>query len=95
MPEDLAKITIKIRNLISDSQLMKEARLWLLLALDLSNVRFGVLSSEIFKFYEEQLGTIPMINFQVICFITQNNPINIQFISASARSSQYPNSAHE
>ncbi|RZC43086.1 uncharacterized protein BDFB_006990 [Asbolus verrucosus] len=64
-PEDLAKLSIKIRTVVvGELQLVKEAKLWLLLALDLYNVRFGVLAPEVYKFYEDQLGSAAMVNFQ-------------------------------
>ncbi|XP_044265908.1 CBP80/20-dependent translation initiation factor [Tribolium madens] len=78
VPDDFTKLTVKIRTLLAEPQLVKEARLWLLLALDLCNVRFGVLPNEIFKFYEDQLGIVPMVNFQ-----RPHDPLSIQTLHSS------------
>jgi hypothetical protein len=65
-PDELSKLGIKIRMLlVIEPQLVKDAKLWLLLALDLFSVRFGVLPTEIYKYYEEQLGSIAMSSFPV------------------------------
>jgi hypothetical protein len=63
-PDELSKLGIKIRMLlVIEPQLVKDAKLWLLLALDLFSVRFGVLPTEIYKYYEDQLGSIAMSSF--------------------------------
>ena len=66
LPEEMAKLGITIRTaLVVETQLSKDVKLWLLLALDLFSARFGVLPAEIYKYYESQLGSVAMINFQV------------------------------
>ncbi|KAJ3649829.1 hypothetical protein Zmor_021549 [Zophobas morio] len=65
LPEEMAKLGITIRTaLVVETQLSKDVKLWLLLALDLFSARFGVLPAEIYKYYESQLGSVAMINFQ-------------------------------
>lgn len=56
-------LTIVRRQLLSD-HLTKESRLWLLLALDLFNHQFGQLPVELKKFYQEQLGELPLTPYQ-------------------------------
>lgn len=70
LPEKFAEILNNVRTLlISGRQLAKEAKLWLLLALEVSNNRFGALPIEVTKFYEDQLGATAMASFQVGCIL--------------------------
>lgn len=65
-PEKISDLLNNVRNkLISDKISNKECRLWLLLALDVANNRFGLLPSEIHQFYLNQLGDSALASFQV------------------------------
>lgn len=66
LPSKLNELMIKVRHLLVDStHLTKVCKLWMLLALDIANCRFGLLPSDIFTFYQEQLGDKAMAYFQV------------------------------
>lgn len=58
------EFTTIIRTQLINDILTKETRLWLLLALDLFNCQFGQLSVELKKFYQEQLGELPLLFYQ-------------------------------
>lgn len=64
-PEKFQEILNNVRTLlVSGRQLAKEAKLWLLLSIEVVNNRFGPLPSDITKFYEDHLGATAMVNFQ-------------------------------
>lgn len=66
LPEKFADIVNNIRLLLlSEEQLSKESKLWLLLAIEVTNNRFGPLPGEVTKFYEDNLGAESMASFQV------------------------------
>lgn len=55
-----------VRNLlISKSNATVKCKMWLLLAVEVSNHRFGVLPSDLQEFYQHQLGDKAMAYFQV------------------------------
>ncbi|XP_025836599.1 uncharacterized protein LOC108744470 isoform X2 [Agrilus planipennis] len=65
-PQKLSEIMVKIRVLLTtDTQLTKISKLWLLLALDVESHRFSLLTSDLQKFYQDQLGDKAMAGFQV------------------------------
>ncbi|KAF5300875.1 hypothetical protein FQR65_LT09037 [Abscondita terminalis] len=65
--EAMSSLLTQVRQLlINGTNLTKTCRIWLLLALDVSNNSFGVLPSDIHKFYEEQLGEKAIAHFKVI-----------------------------
>ncbi|KAJ8925440.1 hypothetical protein NQ315_009273 [Exocentrus adspersus] len=64
-PDKSIEILNNVRLLLaSDKLLTRECKLWLMLALDIASSRFALLSSEIYKFYQEQLGETAMASFQ-------------------------------
>lgn len=67
LPENFAELLNNVRLLLTttDKNITKEGRLWLLLALEVVNNRFGILPTEINRFYEEQLGDTSIASFQV------------------------------
>ncbi|CAH2007181.1 unnamed protein product [Acanthoscelides obtectus] len=79
-PEVLSEVLNNVRlALIGDKVALKESRLWLLLALDVANNRFGLQPAEIQKFYQEQLGDGAMADFQV--WLVNNETILMDQIS--------------
>lgn len=72
MPSKLEEILIEVRHLlVSNARLTNICKAWLLLAIDVSHCRYGVLPSNIQDFYQEQLGDKSMAYFQV-----KVNPVN-------------------
>lgn len=64
-PDKIIEVLNHIRLLlISEKPLIKECKLWLLLALDIASSRFA-LPAEVYTFYQEQLGEAAMASFQV------------------------------
>ncbi|KAK4884171.1 hypothetical protein RN001_000442 [Aquatica leii] len=63
--EAMSLLLMQVRQLlVHGTSLTKTCRTWLLLALDVANNRFGILPSDIHKFYEEQLGEKAIAHFQ-------------------------------
>ncbi|KAF5297902.1 hypothetical protein FQA39_LY11887 [Lamprigera yunnana] len=64
-PEKMSLLLIQIRHLlIYGNNLTTECKTWLLLALDVGNNNFKLLSNKVNKFYEDQLGEKAMARFQ-------------------------------
>ncbi|KAJ8947835.1 hypothetical protein NQ318_009980 [Aromia moschata] len=64
-PEKVVEMLNSIRLLLSsDKPFSKESKLWLLLALDIANNKFGLLPTEVYRFYQDQLGEVAMKSFQ-------------------------------
>ncbi|GJQ71462.1 hypothetical protein Trydic_g8750 [Trypoxylus dichotomus] len=64
-PQQLNDILNKVRQtLVCNLKLTQMSKIILLLAIDLSNNRFGLLPSDVLKFYQEELGDKVMANFQ-------------------------------
>lgn len=66
LPEKLNKIMGDVRNLlISKPNATTKCKVWLLLAVEVANHRFGVLPADLQEFYQHQLGDKAMAYFQV------------------------------
>ncbi|KAG5861709.1 hypothetical protein JTB14_036471 [Gonioctena quinquepunctata] len=64
-PEKLTDLLNSVRLLlVSNEKLSTESKLWLLLSLDGANNRFGLLPTELYKFYQNHIGEAAMANFQ-------------------------------
>lgn len=72
LPERLNKIMVDVRNLlITKPNATMKCKVWLLLAVEVANHRFGVLPVDLQEFYQHQLGDKAMAQFQVwakFCF---------------------------
>ncbi|CAH0550645.1 unnamed protein product [Brassicogethes aeneus] len=65
IPEKIIEIIIKVRQLLSsDKKIVRDGKLWLLLALEVSNNRFTILPAEAHSFYQEMLGDAAMATLQ-------------------------------
>lgn len=63
---DLLDIGFEIRNTLAEGRPNKPLpRIWLLLGLDVINHRFGLLPTDLHRFYQEKLGEEAMAKFQV------------------------------
>lgn len=65
-PQKINDILIQVRYLlINNSSLTTPCKIWLLLAIDAANNRFGILPTELNSFYQQQLGDKAMATLQV------------------------------
>lgn len=66
LPEKLNQIMVDVRNLlIGKCSTTVKSKVWVLLALEVANHRFGVLPADLQEFYQRQLGDKAMAYFQV------------------------------
>lgn len=62
-----------LRNLlISDNNISRDSKLWILLALEVINNRFALLPPEAHSFYQKMLGDVAVANFQVLINVICN-----------------------
>ncbi|XP_025836598.1 uncharacterized protein LOC108744470 isoform X1 [Agrilus planipennis] len=89
-PQKLSEIMVKIRVLLTtDTQLTKISKLWLLLALDVESHRFSLLTSDLQKFYQDQLGDKAMAGFQGF-----HNPLSVEISYSNKTLDSYQSSVN-
>ncbi|XP_048523732.1 uncharacterized protein LOC125504954 [Dendroctonus ponderosae] len=89
-PDKVASILSKIRlKICSDKICTKEAKLWLLLAIEVSDNRFSLLPADIQKFYQEQLGDHAMA-----CFQGSHGVLTVQTADNSKTLDNYQSNVH-
>lgn len=66
MPQKLNEMLVQVRQLlINNTNLTSPCKVWMMLVLDVSNHRFGLLSPDLQDFYQQKLGDKAMAHFQV------------------------------
>lgn len=74
MPEKLTEILMKARKtLATNDKLSQIGRYWLMMSLEISNCRFGLLPNEVNQFYVKQLGDKAMSHIKKL-----NTELSIQ-----------------
>lgn len=57
LPSKMSELLIQVRNILAhNDRLSSTAKLWLMMALDISNNRFNILPADLHQFYLTQLG---------------------------------------
>lgn len=57
LPSKMSKLLIQVRNILAhNDRLSSTAKLWLMMALDISNNRYNILPADLHQFYLTQLG---------------------------------------
>ncbi|CAG9864054.1 unnamed protein product [Phyllotreta striolata] len=75
--------------IIVEKNLSREGRYWLLLALEIAGNKFGALPIEVFKFYQEQIGSKAMAIFQ-----DAQNSLSVQTVNDNKKLENYQSSVN-